>query len=85
MAHSSSYRFLLTAEAFRFLLTLRAAERQILDDVFETLAEQPFLTGDFREHDDSWPMEVPLKGRFLLTFWSDHAAKEVRVVRVERV
>lgn len=86
MARPSGYRFLLAAEAFRFLLTLRAAERQMLDDVFETLARQPFLTGDYQEYDgDGRPMEVLLKGRFLLTFWSDHAAKEVRVVRVERI
>ena len=30
-------------------------------------------------------MEILLKGRFVLTFWADHATKEVRVVRVERI
>ncbi len=86
MAGRSGHRFLLTSEAFRFLLTLRASERQMLDDVFEPLADNPFLPGDYQEFDEAnRPLEVLLKGRFLLTFWADHAVKEVRIVRVERV
>ena len=86
MPHQSGYRFLLTGEAFRFLLTLRATDRQGLDDAFQFLADHPFLVGDYQERDeDGRAMEVFLKGRFLLTFWADHAARKVRVVRVERV
>ncbi len=86
MARPSGYRFLLTAEVFRFLLTLRASERSLLDHFFETLSEQPFLTGDYQESDeDGRTMEVLLKGGFLLTFWSDHAVKEICIIRVDRL
>ncbi len=86
MARPSGCCFLLTGEVFRYLLTLRAAERQRLDEVFQLLADNPFLSGDYQEHDaEDRRLEVLLKGRFLLTFWTDHAVKEVRVVRVERI
>ena len=86
MPRNTGYHFLLSGEAFRYLLTLRAAERRMLDDLFQSLAENPFLAGDYQERAaDDRPMEVILRGRFLLTYWTDHAAREVRVVRVERV
>ncbi len=86
MALDSGYRFVVAAETFRFLLTLRAFERQMLDDAFQSLADNPFRRGDYQERDEEGrAMEILLKGRFVLTFWADHAVREVRIVRVERV
>ncbi len=86
MPTGSSYRFLLTAEVLGFVLTQRGTEQRRLGDLFYFLASQPFLPGDYQERDeDGRMMEVRQFQKFLVTYWSDHAVKEVRVVRVERL
>ena len=86
MPRNPGCRFLLTAEAFRLLLTLPASDRQALDGAFQALADDPFLVGDYQESDeDGRAMEVLLRGRFLLTYWAAHPGREVRIVRLERV
>ena len=53
---------------------------------FELLASDPYRPGDYREKDaEGRDMEVILVGKFLLTYWADHAVKELRIVRAESV
>ena len=86
MALSSGDVYLLNGEAFRFLLTLKVADRDALDHAFQALADNPFTAGDYQEcNEDGQTTEVLLRGRFVVTFRADHAAKEVRILRVERV
>lgn len=85
MAHPAGYRLLLPLEVSRYYLDLRLGERRKLDKLFDFLVENPHASGDYQEHDqDGRTLEIVRQGRFLLTFWSDHAVKEVRVVRVEK-
>ena len=49
--------------------------------LFEHLAENPFLPGDFVEPDDiGRPMQIVIIGRFAVCFWTDHAVKEVKIL-----
>ncbi len=42
------------------------------------------MAGDFTEKDDTGrELDVKLHHEFLITFWRDHLAKEVRVVEIE--
>lgn len=54
----------------------------VLDDVKTT----PFRTGDLQEGDTQGRInEVFVAGDWLVTYWSDHAVRELRIVRLERV
>ncbi len=86
MAGSSKYHFLLSEETYRFVVSSRTSDRQILDDTFRYLADHPHLGGDYQEQNsEGLQREVFLRRNFLVTFWTDHAAKKVRIVRVEKV
>jgi hypothetical protein len=51
----------------------------------ESLSSDPFRRGDYEEHDDvGRPVQIKIIGNFALTYWTDHAVKEVKVTRVER-
>lgn len=72
--------------AFRFALATRAAQRRSLSAFFRSLAEDPYQRGDFQEMDaDGRETQVVLRGRFLITYWTDHAVEEVRISRIDLV
>ena len=75
-----------SADALRFLLQQRAPERRLLVKHFDSLAEDPYRRGDFRQIDrEGRQIEIAVRGRFVIAYWSDHAVKPVRIVRIERV
>ena len=78
------YRVLIT---HKVLLLARPAvrERQEIYAFLEGLAHDPFQKGDYEEMDEiGRPIEIKIIGRWALTFWSDHAVREVKVIRVEK-
>ena len=84
MARPTGYSFLVAGEALQFLLALRASERRLLDCAFQFLVDHPHFSSGYQERDgDGRLTEILLRGRFAITFWTDHAVKEVRIVRVE--
>ncbi|MBA2430515.1 MAG: hypothetical protein H0V56_00185 [Chthoniobacterales bacterium] len=75
------YNFALDAEARHVLLRCKTSDRQQLVKFFQALADDPYRRGDFNgTNADDRAVEVALCGRFLVTYWSDHAVKQVRVV-----
>jgi hypothetical protein len=58
--------------------------RHVIIRFLEQLAGDPFQRGNFQEKDvhDRWN-EVQLVGTFLVSFYADHAAREVQVVDLE--
>ena len=71
--------------AMTIAMASRAEQRRltvILDDV----KAAPFRPGDLQERDAQGRVhEVLVVGDWLLTYWLDHAARELRVVRLEHV
>lgn len=83
---TSGYRFIIHSDAFRLLLAYRSEEREILCDFFQYLASNPSLVGEYEERDrEGHVYEVIQVRRWLVTFYTDHAAKEVRIVRIEQL
>jgi hypothetical protein len=83
---SLGYKFVLQENAFQFAISRRTAERERLRSFFRTLAADPYREGDFHELDDEGRRtEVVLLGTLLITYWTDHAVKEVRITRIEIV
>ena len=80
------YERVLSEAAAKPLATAgRGAQRTlalILDDVKAAL----FRPGDLQERDTQGRVnEVVVGGDWLVTYWPDHAVRELRIVRLERV
>ena len=61
-------------------------ERKALLAFFEHLAKHPFTESDWTVNDATGRSNFRAAvGRFLVTFWTDHAVREVRIVKIERV
>lgn len=81
---SRGWKVVLNDDAVEFLLGCRAPARRSLIGLLDKLRNDPQMTGDFVEYDDSGrPLQVKLHRQFLVTFWTDHAVKEIRIVQIE--
>lgn len=81
-----AYSYALGDEAVHVFASLPARLREKLLRELDHLARFPAQTGDYKEAGvTSRIYEVKLSGDLLITWWVDHAAKEVRVVRIEHV
>ncbi|MDP3068975.1 MAG: hypothetical protein Q8N18_01745 [Opitutaceae bacterium] len=83
---SPRYEFAISGEASRFLFGSTARIRAKAEDAFDFLSRHPFTEGDFQEGAPSGrTLEVKLFGNLIVTYWVDHAAREIRVVNCEVV
>lgn len=79
-----SYRAYLDREAMEFLLQRRGNDRQLLLRFIASLAEDPFQQGDgFIIDDTGRRHEVIDVRRYRITFWTDHAVKEVKISKIQ--
>ncbi len=78
------YRVLITRE----VLTQAkpgARERCRILSFLDALAVNPFAEGDFQQKDGvARIVQVKIIGSYALTFWADHAAREVKVTEIVR-
>lgn len=78
------YDYALGAEAVHAFTARGVRERERLLQIFDGLAQRPFEPDDFREPGLSGrEYEVKLFDNLLVTWWVDHAVREVRIVRLE--
>lgn len=76
----------LNQEAVIRLVGASRREKRMLADTMETLKADPFCVGDFQERDTQDRVnEVTLVGELLNTHWSDHAAREIRIIKIEHI
>ena len=70
------------------LLQLRPparVDRERILTFIEKLAEDPFKPGDYAERDEVGNLlQIKIIGDYAITYWADHAIKEVKVVRFEK-
>jgi hypothetical protein len=82
----SGWKYVLNQTSVEVLLSARAAERSRLMQFLHSLAEDPGKHGDFNAQDDvGRTVQIKALGLFMITYWADHAVREVRVIRIERV
>ncbi len=61
-------------------------EREEWLRIFKSLAESPYQTGDWRQRTKSGrELEVKRFGKWLVTYWPDDPALEVRIVDVKKI
>jgi len=79
------YRLYLRFEAVEILRSLRGAQRLAIIAFVDSLKSDPNSRGDYSEADETGrEVEIKVVGGVAITFWPDHAAKEVKVVDVRR-
>ena len=80
-----AYEVILHERAWAALAATKGAERRRVIALLDQLKATPFRSGDFRQRDETGRInEVLLLDDWLVTFWSDHAVSEIRVVNLER-
>jgi hypothetical protein len=68
------------------LVVASRSDQRRLALILDAVKAAPFRSGDFRERDFQGRVnEVLLVDDWLVTYWPDHAVREVRIVRLERV
>lgn len=78
------YSLVLHEEAARRLAAASRVEQRRVGVILDELKGAPFRKGDLREQDARGrDNEILLTGDWLVTFWVDHAVREIRVVRLE--
>ncbi len=82
----AGFNYVLGDEAVRTFTVLSARQREKLLRVLDMLAKYPTEGGDYQETGASGrSYEVRLCDDLLITWWVDHASREVRVVRLEHI
>ena len=78
------YRLQMDLEAARFLILLNKVDCTHMVRWLDRLRDAPFSTGDvtFRDGTDR-EIQVSNTGKFLVSHWTDHPVKTVRVVKIE--
>lgn len=80
----TAYDYVLTAAAAHVVLGCSRRLRQQILAELELLAREPFAPPDLEETGASGrKYAIRVRERIILTYWVDHAVKEVRVLRVE--
>jgi hypothetical protein len=86
MPMSSSYSYVLSEAASEYAFRLPSAEQMRLARILRSLANTPNRPGDYlTTGDDGRIMQNLLVEDWVVTFWADHAVKELRVAEVTQV
>lgn len=61
-------------------------ERKSLLAFFDQLAANPFMESEWTVDDSTGRTHYQCAvSRYLVTFWADHSAREIRIVKLERI
>jgi hypothetical protein len=81
-----AYALVLSEPATRTLVTATRAEQRRLAVILDQMKADPFRQGDLRESDAQGRVnEVVVAGEWIVTYWPDHAVRELRIIRLEQV
>lgn len=83
---SLSYEFTISGEASRSLFGSTDRIRAKAEDIFSFLAKHPLTEGDFEERTPGGRIvQVKVFENLIVTYWADHAVRELRILRCEVV
>jgi hypothetical protein len=81
-----AYELVLSEAAAMTLAMAPRAEQRRLAVILDDVKAAPFRRGDLQERDAQGRVhEVLVVGDWLVTYWPDHAVRELRVMRLEQV
>jgi hypothetical protein len=77
------YRVLVCLEVLQLEKPSRR-DRELILNFLEALARDPYAKGDYEEPDEvGRAVQIRVMGRYALTYWADHAVREVKVMKIE--
>lgn len=80
-----NYTYVIERSAAQTVFGLSSRERRFVQAVIEDLVAAPFRSADLDEAgDDGRHLLTRFFGPFSVTYWLDHATKEVRIVAIYR-
>jgi hypothetical protein len=86
MSSPVHYESHLSTPAAAFIVSLPRKKQRFVLDLADQLARHPFRLGDFRTADAvGHEIENLLVDDILLTYWVDHATREVRITEIIKV
>ncbi|MCW5550251.1 MAG: hypothetical protein KIT44_14910 [Opitutaceae bacterium] len=86
MPNSGAFEPVLSAKALGLLHALSKPKQRRLIGLLFRLAEQPDQVGDYQSRDDTGrEVQHLLIGDLVVSFWPDHAVKELRIVEIEEI
>ena len=79
------YKAVLHRGVADILLSFPTRSRQQLFSILDRLESESGQQGDIMEFDDTGRTNhILISGAWAITYWPDHAAKEIRIVRIEK-
>lgn len=80
------YRYAIDCEVAEDILQLSGRYRDEFVKIFRQLADDPFQLGE-QNFNDATGRKIQKKqlGRWLVSYWTDHPVKEVRIVGIQRI
>jgi hypothetical protein len=82
---AAAYRYVLDCDVAEDLLALPARHRDHFIRIFQELAGNPHQKGRSYFRDSSGrEIQKGHFGHWLVSYWTDHAVKEVRIVGIQR-
>ena len=80
------YELVLSEAATMALVAAPRTQQRRLSALLDRLKADPLRRGDLRELDAQGRVnEIFTEGDWIVTYWPDHAVREMCVVRIERV
>jgi hypothetical protein len=84
MSKPSGFEPVLSSKAIGFIYSLRKPKQRKLIDLIYRIAGVPSQIGDYESRDDTGREVQHIKiGDLIISFWADHAVKELRIVDIE--
>ena len=78
------YRYVIDCDVAEILLRLPVRQREELIRAFRLLASDPFQQGESLFKDlTGRDIQKKRFGRWVVSFWADHAVKELRIVGIQ--
>ena len=80
---SEPYEVFLRSEAIEALSNIRGSSRRRIAAFIDSLKSNPFQLGDYPIQDNTGRgIYIKIVGAFAVTYWADHAVKEIRVTDI---
>jgi hypothetical protein len=86
MSFPRPYEVVAPLTVFEVLRSMRRPDRRRVEDFIQRLVRQPSLSGDFEAPaEDGSVHQVKMVGDWLVSYWADHAVREMRLSAIERI
>jgi len=86
MSRTGAYEVVAPLATYEVLRGLRRSERRQIEDFLFRLTRQPGTSGDFESPADDGRMhQVKIVGNWLVSYWPDHALREIRLSNLEPI